>query len=142
VTEQQPAPTRKAPLPRVIVGALVFVLIAGTALGVALAGGDPAAPKAAFTGAQRTCDPELLGTVIVDGGETLLVETAGKETSGGMDSDALACVLTEIGMPVSQSEQVWATRALDGRQNAAWPSYTATWTYHPDSGLQMIIKAD
>jgi hypothetical protein len=45
-------------------------------------------------------------------------------------------------MPVSVSEQVWATRALDGRVQETWPGYTASWTYHPDSGLQMVIKAD
>jgi len=44
-------------------------------------------------------------------------------------------------MPSFVSEAVWATRALDGRQEDSWPGYTAAWSYHPDSGLRMIIRA-
>jgi hypothetical protein len=32
------------------------------------------------------------------------------------------------------------TRALDGRQTASWSFIEASWTYHPDNGLDVIIR--
>jgi hypothetical protein len=33
------------------------------------------------------------------------------------------------------------TRALDGRQQDTWGGYTASWSYHPDSGMELIVQA-
>ena len=33
-----------------------------------------------------------------------------------------------------------ATRALDGRQQASWDGFEASWTYHPDNGLTLILR--
>ena len=34
---------------------------------------------------------------------------------------------------------IGTTRALDGRQTESWGKFRATWSYHPDSGLQLLI---
>jgi hypothetical protein len=31
------------------------------------------------------------------------------------------------------------TRALDGMQTASWGNYEASWTYHPDEGLDVVV---
>jgi hypothetical protein len=32
------------------------------------------------------------------------------------------------------------TRALDGRQSETWEDFSASWTYHPDNGLDVLIR--
>ena len=32
-----------------------------------------------------------------------------------------------------------ASRALDGTQEQSWGDYSASWTYHPDDGLNIVI---
>jgi hypothetical protein len=31
------------------------------------------------------------------------------------------------------------TRALDGMQRDSWRKFKASWTYHPDDGLNIVI---
>lgn len=31
------------------------------------------------------------------------------------------------------------TRALDGTQHGTWGNISASWTYHPDSGLDAVL---
>jgi hypothetical protein len=45
-------------------------------------------------------------------------------------------------VPESVTAQMDGTRALDGRQPASWDGYTASWTFHPDSGFDLIITED
>ncbi|WP_269142641.1 hypothetical protein [Georgenia yuyongxinii] len=35
-----------------------------------------------------------------------------------------------------------STRALDGRQTAEWDGVVATWSFHPDDGLDVILELD
>lgn len=148
VTSPAPAPARRRALPWVI--AALAVLLAGGALAFVLLRDDAppaAAPAAAttsppapvpvadpFTFVQKTCDPTEEGTTIGDGGRTLVID-------GTLGVDKLACVLAAMGTPESVKAQVESTRALDGRQEAAWEGYSMSWTYHPDSGLNAIVTA-
>lgn len=57
----------------------------------------------------------------------------------GLPATYIACVLTAVSVPDSVVSQIDATRALDGMQKASWNNISATWTYHPDDGLQIIV---
>jgi hypothetical protein len=48
-------------------------------------------------------------------------------------------VLRELETPAYVTEQIGQTRALDGRQTATWGDFEASWTYHPDNGLNLVI---
>lgn len=74
-------------------------------------------------------------------GDSLTIETAGDE-SAGTDYDAVGCVLGRINTPDSVISQMNSTRALDGMQSASWDSITATWNYHPNSGIRLILAFD
>ena len=50
------------------------------------------------------------------------------------------CVVKILRIPLAVTEQISHTRALDGRQNATWGAYSASWTYHPDQGLNIIFN--
>jgi len=48
-------------------------------------------------------------------------------------------VLNELDAPDYVLSQVESTNSLMGRQSADWGDLTASWSYHPDNGLQMTI---
>jgi hypothetical protein len=58
----------------------------------------------------------------------------------GLDNATLKCVLTGLDMPDSTWSKMTATRAMDGMQSGKWSNYEASWTYHPDNGLQVILS--
>lgn len=62
-------------------------------------------------------------------GETLFV-----------DLDALGAALEELGFGGATLARIENTRALDGTQTATAGDLTASWTYHPDDGLQVVIE--
>ncbi|WP_454698206.1 hypothetical protein [Arthrobacter humicola] len=57
----------------------------------------------------------------------------------GLPVAHMACILTAVAVPDSVVSQIDATRALDGMQKASWDKMSATWTYHPDHGLKIIL---
>ena len=46
---------------------------------------------------------------------------------------------TSAPTPTTVIAQMDSTRALDGTRDATWDGMTATWTYHPDDGLDVIL---
>lgn len=125
---------------------LISALIGGIAIlavcaGVWLAVSDPAPaaaePPITLSGARLDCDPSVFTATSADDGRTLLVEAddqRGEET--------VECLADRLAMPEAVYAQIRGTRALDGRQSASWDGYRASWTYHPDAGLSMIIEEE
>lgn len=52
---------------------------------------------------------------------------------------AYECVMEEIEAPAHVRDDVARTRALDGTRDITWGDYGASWTFHPDSGLNIQI---
>ncbi|WP_202805228.1 hypothetical protein [Micromonospora lupini] len=89
--------------------------------------------------ARQTCgagreDWAMLG----DDGRSLTLQSVGEERTG-LKLEQLQCYWTELKVPDAVIAQIEGTRALDGRQSGEWEDMRASWIYHPDSGLQMII---
>lgn len=77
---------------------------------------------------------------LADDDHTLVIDTGGDGYESGADTfDGLVCILTELNTPTSVTAQMDNTRALDGMQTAEWGDFSASWTYHPDSGMNLII---
>jgi hypothetical protein len=75
---------------------------------------------------------------VEDAGKTLIIDGEGEESTGAeMVDEALALALLDI--PSSVSGRMDNTRALDGMQTASWGNYEASWTYHPDEGLDVVV---
>ncbi|HEX6359666.1 hypothetical protein [Actinophytocola sp.] len=75
-----------------------------------------------------------------DDDHTLVIDTSGDElASGSASMEGLTCVLDELETPQSVISKMYATRALDGMQSGTWSNFEASWTYHPDAGLDLII---
>jgi hypothetical protein len=134
---------RRGWIPWVIAGAAVVALVAVLVVPRvtdALADSDaPPAKQNLLKAAQTSCDAGGSGTRLADGDRTLIVEGAGKDNPSGLSASAIICIFGAVGMPTAVSERVESTRALDGQVEDSWPGYRATWTYHPDAGLNMIV---
>jgi hypothetical protein len=86
-------------------------------------------------------DSKYLGSVVLsDGGRTLTFSTFGKYSGYGPSIPSwsdFSCATTAMAMPSFVLNQINTTRALDGRVSASWGNISATWTYHPDNGLNI-----
>jgi hypothetical protein len=75
-----------------------------------------------------------------DGDRTLFLDMRGKEDTAGLSADEIACVLNQLKTPDFVVREMEETRALDGRQTDHWGSFEASWSYHPDQGLDVLIR--
>lgn len=143
----QPYPVgRRNPRHAWIFAVVTFVVVvAGVILTVVLLNDDdptkaaspaPLARTSPLSDARNACS----GGRLADDDHTLVLDMVGKEPdSGHLTTDTVSCVLGELRTPQSILARMDSTRALDGMQSASWSDFEATWTYHPDDGLDVII---
>lgn len=61
------------------------------------------------------------------------------------EDDAIAAIQAinlYLELPASLLDKMSSTRALDGTQTQNCGTYTATWNYHPNSGLKVIYEVN
>lgn len=100
----------------------------------------PANERTALDQAYLDCGAGDLG----DEGYSLVMDTQGDDDlAAGQDSyEDVACVVAKLDIPDSVVARIDATRALDGMQSATWGEFGASWTYHPDNGLDLIVTEE
>lgn len=95
-----------------------------------------------ITSAVEACEVENNRWISIgDEGRSLSMDSWGEE-SDGADFDDIFCVLDELDTPDSVIKRINSTRALDGRQTADWDGLSASWGYHPDNGLDIVIEVE
>jgi hypothetical protein len=77
-----------------------------------------------------------------DGGDSVVLDMEGEEDIFGLGYYDVMCVLGELDLPDSAESLMLSTSALDGRQTADWDNLSASWTYHPDDGLDVIVTVN
>lgn len=117
----------------VALGALLVLCLAGTAAAMYNALRDRPLETV-----QEICDPNKASTQILDDGRTLVLDM--KNSTDQQGAQALRCVMVETKMPGADITRLGQTRALDGVQEAAWSDYEASWTYHPEAGLDIVVQ--
>ena len=70
---------------------------------------------------------------------TTLTLVAYGEGANGLSQTDFRCILDQIDTPSSVRERMLITRAVDGTQDDVWGTYRATWTYHPEDGLNVVL---
>lgn len=88
--------------------------------------------------AKTACAFDIYEVRLADGNDTLTIEGAGLASSEAT-FEVLYCIFEAVGMPDSTITRVETTRALDGFQDVTFGEFAASWTYHPDDGLNMTI---
>ena len=152
---QGPNASRKVPVILAALGTLLVLATAGI-LTVVLrqgSGSDAAAsaPSAwdieqqrmhdqIFEWVQSKCDEPHSGTEVADAGSTLLVDTVGEKDATGADPSTVTCILSRLKTPTAVIAHMDSTRALDGQQQDQWEGFRAAWTYHPDHGMDLILR--
>ena len=61
-----------------------------------------------------------------------------KANTGNLGLSNLQRILKRAQDPLRTWPTTWIRRALDGRQTDA--NFEASWTYHPDDGLDVLIR--
>lgn len=97
-------------------------------------------PESVILRASHSChlDGSAYAT-LGDGGYTITMKGQPDGKTTGLDVTDMACVLRAVSVPDSVVSQMDSTRALDGMQKASWDKFAASWTYHPDNGLRIIL---
>lgn len=148
-----PAPhrhrVRRVPLWPWLAGAGALLFIAGTFVFAFWVTSDDDTPTGGSATPVGLANPDTLlrqafsacqSGDLADADHTLVIDTEGEEPGSGTDTfDALSCTLGELDTPQSVIARMDQTRALDGMQTAEWAGFAASWTYHPDDGLDLII---
>jgi len=76
-----------------------------------------------------------------DSDTTLVINTLPEDDDAlGLSAVAIECVLTHMGAPSWLETDMASTRALDGKQSAEWEGFQFQWRYHPNSGMNLIIR--
>lgn len=126
--------------------AFTMLALAGCSSAESAAAPRPTATKERSTlyGALRDCNLSAAapGFTLGDAEMSLIIDTAGDDDTPQLDAkyqDAL-CVLEALDVPDATLNLIQTTRALDGRQDGTWGDVDATWSYHPDSGLNMTLQ--
>ncbi len=106
----------------------------------AAAAAAEAAKSDLFADAARRCG--ATGVVeIEDDGRTMIVDGEGEDFgSGDVTFTEIDCLIDAVGAPAAVKELMYQTRSLDGRQSGDWDDVTASWSYHPDDGLDIIFE--
>lgn len=128
-------PQRKSRRLVITLIALILILIVVVVVGL-LTRPDPAVKLIEQT--VEVCNDS--GFVrVADEGRTLIVSTEGEEAIGA-GFDELYCVINELEVPASIINRIDTTRALDGMQFGSWDSFEASWNYHPDNGMNLVVS--
>lgn len=78
---------------------------------------------------------------IGDDGRSLTLDMKGEEPgTGSLSIDDVVCVLAELDVPDSVVTKMDSTTSLDGRQEDEWSGIEASWKYHPDNGLDVVLE--
>lgn len=80
------------------------------------------------------------GAEVGDEGQSLTLDTSGEEELGGISYTSLECMISALDIPDAIESRILATRALDGVQDATYDEVSLSWSYHPDSGMTLIVS--
>ena len=114
-----------------------LVVVAGVGAGVYY---SRFAPENKLADVVKECGARGRGVRLAGDRTSLTMEAFG-DGSGGVSTPVFQCVLERLGTPSAVRERMGETRAIDGTREESWGSYRATWTYHPDQGLHVVISA-
>lgn len=123
-------------------GGLVLGLLVGLPLGAVISAGSAPSTSKIIAGAVDACSAtDAVGIEVLDNGASIELKTAGKDyDETGAPYSTVTCILSKLQAPDSLVSRMGATRALDGTLDGQWDGFAASWTYHPDSGLRVIVE--
>lgn len=90
-----------------------------------------------LSAAARRCATGGLG----DGGRSLSLDMQGEDFgSGDLPFEKVMCALEELGVTDAVRDKMGSTTSMDGRVEDSWAGLDASWKYHPDNGLDVVVE--
>jgi hypothetical protein len=148
-----PPPSRSGRVWKIVLP--IVILLAGVGVGVVVASDDEGLPTESAT-ATGTPSPEP--TRFAEAFEATIFQTADRITledegtsivADGPSSSAfseenlyiddLTRLFVQLDVPDYVIEQMKSTTALMGTREASWDGIEASWSYHPDNGLDVVL---
>lgn len=83
---------------------------------------------------------EGLNVGLDEDGKGLFLDGKGEDDYSGVSISKQLCVLEKLEMPSTVRNKLENTNSLMGVRSADWDNITIEWSYHPDSGLNLIIN--
>ncbi len=83
---------------------------------------------------------EIYGDGVVYSGSSDSVVVVIDNNTKPITTLALKAMLKDLGFSSAVADRMYQTRALDGTQLADGKRATATWTFHPNSGLRVVFE--
>ncbi len=142
--EDAPVKAKRKPRTVIIISAIALVIVAiAVVAGVML---KTSADKQAleefrsgqFSKAALGCQVPVDTFQVMDDSNAIDFTRASK--LDGANIDEVYCFLDKLNAPESLESKIGQTRALDGTQTASWGEFEASWTYHPDDGLNLLVE--
>lgn len=130
--------SKRSPTPLIVGGVALAGLLGAIAL---LVSSGPTVLEQAY----EECvgdDLFTFGISIDDDGRGMFLDMEGDEDILGASYSDILCVLEAVDTPSSVLSQMDNTNSLMGIQNASWDGLTASWSYHPDRGLDISLRMD
>jgi len=135
---------RERKVPLLVLAGVAALAVGGFALGA----NDPVTGGASRPAAQSPLLQAVTGcgmsrgsagVTLGDSDLSLVLDGRGDDDATGVSVEHQACVLAALDIPDSTLNLMSTTRALDGRQQGSWDGYEASWSYHPDTGLNVTL---
>lgn len=144
-----PTPNKRRGIPMssdkrwIVGGVLAALALAGCSSGTGEAVGGTHHSKTKLAQALADCNVTSGSSAALgDAGKTLTLDGQGKKDSAsvGLSVSDEACILNAVHVSDAIISEMDSTTAMMGRQQGEWDGFKATWTYHPDNGLDVIIQ--
>lgn len=142
------------PLVTGVAGLFLGLVLGGVGLGILGAVSDAAQERAKaneradvqealekiLPHAVRKCDADSEFAVVSDHNHTLTIEQKGKDDYEGITGVELWCIIGALNAPSSVASHMEQTTSMDGRQTESWDNIEASWSYHPDRGMDSVFE--
>jgi hypothetical protein len=92
-----------------------------------------------FEKANEACGYPPSGVTVSDEGRTISIDGMGEEDYSGASYGDLICIIEAIETPDYIYNNIMATRALDGRQTQEFDGIEVSYSFHPDSGANIVF---
>ena len=77
---------------------------------------------------------------VSDDGESMFLDGSGEDDYSSLGAVEQFCILAQLDVPEIIITRMNATNALMGAQTGEWDGITASWTYHPNNGLDVSLS--
>jgi hypothetical protein len=122
---------------------LIIALIGGFGVAIVLATTEGISSKG-FQSAVDSCvsfgDDGYEDIQVSDDGKSMFLDGSGENDYSSLGVVDQVCILAQLDVPEIIITRMNATNALMGAQTGEWDGITASWTYHPNNGLDVSLS--